>query len=64
MDPKVAIDLDPLPRASAHQTDEERLYIFEKFHSSPEVSVLEHGDPAKRLKFGRNCLMVTLFARP
>ena len=41
-------------------------WIFEKFHSGQSYACLnmDRGNLAKRLIFGRNCLMVTIFARP
>ena len=37
LDPRAAIVLDLVPRASAQQGDGARLLNFEKFHSRPEL---------------------------
>ena len=66
LDPRATIVLDLVPRASVHQADEARLLNFLKFLSRQSyVSLnMDRGNLGKRLKFGRNYVMVTLFAQP
>ena len=67
LDPRAAIVLDLVPRASAHQADEARLLNFLK-NFIPDQSYarlnMDKGNPSRRLKFERNGLKVTIFERP
>ena len=63
LDPRAAIVLDLVPRASAHQADKLRLLNFIPGQSFERLN-MDRGNPARRLKFERNRLTVTIFAQP
>ena len=66
LDPRAAIVLDLMPRASVQQADEARLEFLKNFIPGQSYARLnmDRGNLARRLKFERNGLKVTIFKRP